>query len=170
MGKCPLLCRQKGRLTGLPSGGRTVRPTRPPDCVRPTRPPDCRMAILPDSRGKGRPTSRLVGQKEKGSLEASANEATPCHLLPQAATNGRNDTDLEKYRFLCRRKGRPTSLPSDRKAVRPTRLPDSRLSSLPDSRRTGRPTSRHNGRTADVTARRQARRQDCTPTGQKTSY
>lgn len=138
MGKCPLLCRQKGRLTGLPSGGRTVRPTRPPDC---------RMAILPDSRGTG----RLVGQKEKGSLEASANEATPCHLLPQAATNGRNDTDLEKYRFLCRRKGRPTSLPSNRKAVRPTRLPDSRLSSLPDSRRTGRPTSRQTDKQAQRT-------------------
>ncbi|MGH6732183.1 hypothetical protein R3O04_010470 [Bacteroides hominis] len=51
--KCPLLCRQKGRLTNQPSDKPTVRPTSLPDS---------RMTSLPDSRRTGRPASRRDGR------------------------------------------------------------------------------------------------------------
>ncbi|MGH6734136.1 hypothetical protein R3O04_020735 [Bacteroides hominis] len=94
--KCPLLCRQKGRLTCLP----VRQANRPID--QPAGFPDGQSAGQPENR----PTDKQADWKAEDILEMSADKATPYHLLPQAATKGGNGTELEKCPLLCRQKGR----------------------------------------------------------------
>lgn len=134
--------------------------------------PIVRQANYPTSQLAGWPTCRTAGVSDnqqtnrsegKRLLKVLADKAIPCHLLPQAATKGGNDTSWKKCPLLCGQKGRLTSLSSDKPTVRPAGLPDFRLASLPDSRRTGRPTSRRNSRPAGMLTDKPTGRTDCRP-------
>ena len=86
---------QAERSADLPAVRQANRPTDQP-------------AGFPDDQSAGQPEERQTGKqagwKVEDILKMSADKATPYHLLPQAATKGGNDTELEKCPLLCRQK------------------------------------------------------------------